>query len=104
MLYFTALPDFNQSLLDFFNLDDSQVGTRIHTAVRLPKSCNQRGSALGCWSGSPGKGSREFRAAAVCSWTVLRPQCAGMLAVLLKDKIVVCDMFTGSYRLFKRPR
>jgi len=63
-----ALPEFNQLLLDFFNLFDARL--IFQAAVWLPKSCNQF-TQLGAVGGMvQEKGSRER-----CSrWTVLHVQ------------------------------
>ena len=67
----SALQEFNQSLLDFFNLFDSRLILKSHAAVWLPESyrqCIQLGAVGGMVQE---KGSQQHRS----SWTVLHAQC-----------------------------
>jgi len=66
----SAVPEFNQSLLDFFKLFDSRL------ALWLPKSCNQCVQLRAAGGLVQEKGSREH-----CrSWTVLHAQCTSALS------------------------
>jgi len=65
----SALPEFNQSLLDFFNLFDSRL---ILTLLFDSLNVVTNAFSWGCWGGMvQEKGIRQRRS----SWTVLHAQC-----------------------------
>ena len=81
----SALPEFNQSLLDFFSL--FSLTTHTHAAVWLPESCNQC-VQLGAVGGIvQEKGSRERRS----SWIVLHAEwmCTNALSSWKKKMLSV---------------
>jgi len=69
---FTQMPEFNQSLLDFFNLFD----TRLLLTLLLPISCNQWVQLHAVGGMVQEKGSQERSS----SWTVLHAQCTSALS------------------------
>ena len=70
-----ALPEFNQSLLDFFNL--FWLTTHTHAAKWLPKSCSRCIFSLGLCGGT----DQEKRSRERCSsWTVLHTQSTSALS------------------------
>jgi len=69
----SALPEFNQLLLDFFNLFDSRlILILLYDSVNLQSML----SAWGCWGMIQEKRSRER----CSSWTVLHAQCTSALS------------------------
>ena len=87
----SAVPEFNQSLLDFFKLFDSRL------ALWLPKSCNQCVQLRAAGGLVQEKGSREH-----CrSWTVLHAQCTSGLSSgfpLSQDNAEELDRWGGKIK------
>jgi len=84
----TVLPYFSQSLLDFFNLDDSQ--THTHTSIRLP---NLVINGVQLWVvGGHSSVKRKFALRQLDCVACTMCQCA----VLLKGKTVACKVFNNS--------
>jgi len=69
----SALPEFNQSLLDLFSLSDSRL---ILTLLYDSYILSSMRSARGCWGMVQEKGSWEW----CSSWTVLHTQCTNVLS------------------------
>jgi len=70
----SALPEFNQSLLDFFNLFDSQLILKLlHDSLNLVINAFSLGLL---WGMLQEKGSRER----CSSWTMLDAQCTSALS------------------------
>jgi len=71
--FFTQMPEFNQSLLDFFNLFDSRlILTLLYDSLNLV--INALSSGLS-WDMVQKKGSRQRSS----SWTVLHAQCTSAM-------------------------
>ena len=84
----SALPEIHQSLLDFFNIVDSQlVLMLLYDSLNLVFNAFSSGLSGGMVHE---KGSRKRSS----SWTVLHAQCmcTNSLSVL-KKKVVICDVF-----------
>ena len=88
--HITALPEFNQSMLAFLILLGAAY---THNYCKSIVVCEFQLYRLLAATAHE-KGSLEFRAATV--ELQLRAPCSGACTVLLKDKIIICDMFDGS--------
>jgi len=87
MLYH-CIASFKQSLLDFFKLTDSQlILKQLYDSLNLTISGVHQ-SHLGCW----GHRSEKVKLRGLDYVAYKMCQCA----VLLRDKIVICNVF-GSY-------
>ena len=84
----SALPEINQSLLDFFNVADSRlILTLLYDSLNLVINAFSSGLSGGMVHE---KGSRERSS----SWNVLHAQCMCTKSLsVLKKKVVICDVF-----------